>query len=57
MLKNNLKSDIYVWDKKLAVDGELITEYRKNFFDKVLIEFKNLLNILEPNSSFLIFLI
>tara|TARA_B000000437_G_scaffold13352_1_gene10249 strand:- start:116 stop:1192 length:1077 start_codon:yes stop_codon:yes gene_type:complete len=52
MLKNNLKSDIYVWDKKLAVDGELITEYRKNFFDKVLIEFKNLLNILEPNSSF-----
>ena len=56
MLKNNLKSDIYAWNKKLADDGELITEYRKNFFDKVLIEFKNLLNILEPK-SFLIFLI
>ena len=52
MLKNNLKSDIYAWNKKLADDGELITEYRKNFFDKVILEFKNLLKILEPKSVF-----
>ena len=52
MLKNNLKSDIYAWNKKLAADGELITKYRKNFFDKVMYEFKNLLEILEPKSVF-----
>ena len=45
MLKNNRKSDIYAWNKKLSTDGELITEFRKNFFDKVKMEFKNLLEI------------
>ena len=31
MLKNNRKSDIYAWNKKLSVDGELIAEYGKTF--------------------------
>ena len=52
MLKNNRKSDIYAWNKKLSTDGELITEFRKNFFDKVKMEFKNLLEILKPKNVF-----
>ena len=52
LLKDNRISDIYAWNQKLAHEGELLTKYRKNFFDKTLVEFKNLLNILEPKNVF-----
>ena len=52
MLKNNRISDIYVWNKKLSTDGILLTEYRKNFFEKTLDEFKNLLKIFESKAVF-----
>tara|TARA_B100001059_G_scaffold5018_1_gene4204 strand:- start:6002 stop:7078 length:1077 start_codon:yes stop_codon:yes gene_type:complete len=52
LLKDNRISDIYAWNQKLAREGELLTNYRKNFFDRTLIEFKNLLNILEPKNVF-----
>jgi len=52
ILKNNRISDIYAWNNKLSQDGETLSEFRKNFFDKVLKEFKILLETLEPNNVF-----
>ena len=51
-LKNNRISDIYAWNKKLADDGIILNEFRKQFFDKTKTEFTGLLRLLEPTTVF-----
>lgn len=51
-LKNNRISDIYAWNEKIVNDGTNLTEARKEFFNKSLIEFKRLLNFIEPEKLF-----
>ena len=52
ILKNNRISDIYAWNKKLADDGIMLNDFRKQFFDKTKTEFTGLLKLLEPTSFF-----
>ena len=52
MFKNNRISDIYAWNKKLADDGIILNDFRKQFFDKTKIEFTGLLRLLEPTTVF-----
>ena len=52
MLKNNRISDIYAWNKKLAEDGNVLSDFRKTFFEKTKSEFSSLLKLLEPNAVF-----
>tara|TARA_B100001142_G_scaffold1163_1_gene1175 strand:- start:10515 stop:11591 length:1077 start_codon:yes stop_codon:yes gene_type:complete len=52
LLKDNRISDIYAWNQKLSDEGKVLTDYRKDFFDKTILEFNNLLEILEPNNVF-----
>ena len=52
LLKNNRISDIYAWNAKLSKEGESLSNYRKNFFNKTLNEFNILLNTLETNNIF-----
>tara|TARA_A200000113_G_scaffold160278_1_gene144984 strand:- start:187 stop:1263 length:1077 start_codon:yes stop_codon:yes gene_type:complete len=52
MLKNNRISDIYAWNKKLADDGIMLNDFRKQFFDKTKTEFTGLLKLLEPTTVF-----
>ena len=47
MLKNNRISDIYAWNKKLAEDGNVLSDFRKTFFEKTKSEFRSLLKLLE----------
>ena len=51
-LKNNRISDIYAWNKKLADDGIILNDFRKQFFDKTMTEFTGLLKLLEPTTVF-----
>ena len=51
-LKNNRISDIYAWNKKLADDGIMLNDFRKQFFDKTKTEFTGLLKLLEPTTVF-----
>ena len=51
-LKNNRISDIYAWNKKLADDGIILNDFRKQFFDKTKTEFTGLLRLLEPTTVF-----
>ena len=55
LLKNNRISDIYAWNAKLSKEGELLSNYRKNFFNKTLKEFNVLLEALEPRNIFSFF--
>ena len=52
LVKDNRISDIYAWNKKLSDEGQFLTDYRKDFFDKTIIQFNGLLKILEPNNVF-----
>ena len=52
LVKDNRISDIYAWNQKLSDEGQVLTDYRKDFFDKTILEFNGLLKILEPNNVF-----
>ena len=52
ILKNNRISEIYTWNNKLSQDGEMLSKFRNNFFNKTLQEFKILLERLKPNNIF-----
>ena len=52
LLKNNRISDVYIWNEQLSNDGEKLSNFRRNFFEKTLFEFKKILKTLEPNNIF-----
>ncbi len=52
LLKSGYINDISIWNESVAKEGTSLTSYRKNFFNKTLNEFNNLIDILEPEKVF-----
>jgi|TARA_X000000950_G_scaffold98513_1_gene124560 DNA replication and repair protein RecF len=52
LLKNNRISDIYTWNQKLSIEGDKLNNYRTNFFNKTITEFKLLLDLIKPKDVF-----
>ena len=55
ILKNNRISELYTWNQQFSHDGENLTQFRKDFFEKTLNEFYFLVDLLKPNDVFKFF--
>tara|TARA_Y100001970_G_scaffold223509_1_gene275195 strand:- start:455 stop:1531 length:1077 start_codon:yes stop_codon:yes gene_type:complete len=52
ILKNNRISDIYAWNTQLVKHGNILIKLRQSFFEKTLINFRIILNLIDAISVF-----